>query len=186
MFEDRGGILTFVGGLVALTVVATGLALVMEKRSEASNRKTDAEKTFADDSQIIEVLRDELDRTNEKWRENSGRTATDEKYKAAKAGGDELAAKLAGLRDQHGALKASVEEQERAFSGYREQYVGSVRGAAEDEKIDVLRLKSGREYSQVVIKKVTSEGLEIRHEFGSARVLAEDLDEKWNERFLWH
>ncbi|MBX3742842.1 MAG: hypothetical protein KF712_17795 [Akkermansiaceae bacterium] len=185
MFEDRGGILTFVGGLVALTVVATGLALVMEKRSEASARKTDAEKTYQDDRQAIIVLKDELDRANEKWAENSGHAAIDEKYKAAKAAADGRLDVLAALRDRHGKLKAVVEEQERDFTRYREAYVASVRTAAEDEELEVLRLKSGKEYSQVVIKKVTSEGLEIRHEFGSARVSVDDLDSKWNDRFLW-
>jgi len=185
MFEDRGGILTFAGGLVILTVVATGLALVMEKRSEASTRKADVEKSYRDDRQTIIVLRDDLDRANEKWIENSGRATIDGKYKAAKTAADARAAKLAALRDLHGKLKESVEEQDSAFSGYRQRYVTSVRAAAEDEKLDMLRLNSGKEYSQVVIKKVTPEGMEIRHEFGSARVSVEDLDSKWNERFLW-
>jgi hypothetical protein len=185
MFEDRGGFLIFAGGLVVLTVVGTGLALVMEKRSEASARKTEAEKTYQDDSQAIIVVKDELDRAKEEWTEKSGRVAINDKYKAAKAAAEERSGLLSDLRDRHGKLKAVVEEQERDFTHYREKYVASVRNAAEDEELEVLRLKSGKEYSQVIIKKVTSEGLEIRHEFGSARVSVDDLDSKWNERFLW-
>ncbi|RYD37670.1 MAG: hypothetical protein EOP87_03055 [Verrucomicrobiaceae bacterium] len=186
MLEERGGVMTFVGGLVALTVVATGLALVMEKRSESSNRKEDAAKTIEDDRQTMAVLRDELAHANEQWADVSGRARIDEKYKSAKAAVEDCAPLLANLRERHGKLKASVDQQDGDFAKYRQEYVTSVRTAAEDEEVEVLRLKSGKEYSQVVIKRVTPEGMEIRHEFGSARVSSEDLDSKWHERFLWH
>ncbi len=170
---------------MALTVVATGLALIMEKRSESSTRKADAEKTLEDDRQAMSVLKDELAHANEQWAELSGRAATDGKYKALKAAFDGRVPVLAGLRDRHETLKAAVEGQDRDFSKYREEYVTSVRTAAEDEEVGVLRLKNGKEYSQVVIKRVTPEGLEIRHEFGSARLAVDELDGKWNDRFLW-
>ncbi len=185
MFEDRGGILTFVGGLVALTVVATGLALVMEKRSESSQRKEDAHKTLEDDSRTLAILREDIARADEQWAETSGRATVDGKYKALKAAADERAPLLDGLRERHRIVKESVEEQDRDFAKYREEYVTAVRTAAEEEKIEILRLKSGKEYTQVIIKRVTPDGMEIRHEFGSARIPADELDGKWNERFLW-
>jgi hypothetical protein len=185
MFEDRGGFLTFVGGLTILTVVATGLSMVMEKRSEASTRKSDAEKTYYADRQAIIVLQSELERLQEKWSESSGFAEVSEKYGAAKKAGEEQTAILSRLRERCEKLKVDLEDQDREFSRYRVNYVSSTRAAAEEEKLDVLRLKSGKEYSNVVIKKVTPEGLEIRHEFGSARISVDDLDSKWNERFLW-
>jgi len=185
MFEDRGGVLTLVGGLVALTVVATGLAMVMEKRKESSNRSVDAEKTIAEESHVMDSLKDDLTRAKERWTEVSGRGALDEKYKAAKAAADGRAAKLAEIRDKHTAIKSSLQALQGDFTKYRDEYVNGVRTAAEEEQIDTLKLINGREYSKVVIRRVTSDGLEIRHEFGSARVAADDLDEKWNSRFLW-
>lgn len=186
MFEERGATFTWIGGFIALAVIATGLAMFMEKRSAASKVKADAEKVVAEDSQVLESLQDDLSRANEQWAALSGRSAIYEKYQAAKAVRDERKKQLDDVSSRHGAIKASVDQLEGSFTAYRNNYVSSMRQAAVDEELDSLTLTNGKEYSKVVIKQVTPEGLEIRHEFGSARVAAGDLDDKWNERFHWH
>jgi hypothetical protein len=48
-----------------------------------------------------------------------------------------------------------------------------------------LTTRDGREYLQAVISRVTDVGLEIRHEHGTARIQAADLDASYQERFQW-
>ena len=185
MFEDRGGILTLVGGLVGLSVVATGLALVMEKRSESAKIKEDAEKTVLEDRQVMDHLRSEIDSAAMRWNEVSGRAALAEKVSKAKAISTARVKKLEELRATEAELRQTVSAQIADYSKYRDDYLTSVRAGAIGEQIAILKLKNGKEYAKVTINRVTPEGIEIRHEFGVARVVADDLDEAWNDRFQW-
>lgn len=184
MFEERGG-LAIIGGLVVITVVATGLALVMEKRSESAKRNDDATRTIAEDSQALEYVKDDLARAKAALNEISGHAAIAEKYNTAKAASDKKAKSLEGLKQLQQENADALGKLQQEYDNYRAQYVRNIRGAAEGEELAVLTTQSGKEYMKVTITRVTPEGLEIRHEFGSARVAASDLGESWNERFLW-
>ena len=84
---------------------------------------------------------------------------------------------------------ASIEREVRVYvqggDAYREDYLLWVRLTAKGEKHPEVRLLDGKIYREVVIRRVTDIGLEIRHLSGSARLHHEDLGEKWQERFLW-
>ncbi len=73
----------------------------------------------------------------------------------------------------------------QGVDAYREQYLQWVRLTAEGEKHPEIRLLRGKVYRQVVIRRVTDIGLEIRHLSGSARLRHDDLGEEWRNRFLW-
>ena len=81
---------------------------------------------------------------------------------------DTTAGKLVGER------LAEIEREVRALSQgvdtYREEYIQWVRLTAEGESHPEVRLLNGKIYREVVIRKVTDVGLEIRHLAGSARV----------------
>lgn len=185
MFEDRGGILTLVGGLVAISVVATGLALVMEKRSDSAKANEETERSLVADQEEIEITRVNLNDALLKWTEVSRLQQVEKKYQEVKAVAGRRDTRLAELRVAHTSLKAAVGEQDGSYKKYQADYRSMVRAAAIGEEISVLRLKNGKEYSKVAITRVTADGLEIRHEFGTARVVAADLEETWNERFHW-
>lgn len=185
MFEDRGGILSVIGGIAALTLVATGLAYFAEKRSNSSKIYEDAEKTLVEEKQVLEVLKDELEQTKTSLAHKSGNVPINEKYLAAKDLADKNARRLADLESRKADLQSHYQKVDNEFTSYKNQYIGSTRKAAEEEVIEHLKLKTGKEYAKVTITKVTPEGLEIRHEFGTARILAKDLDPQWNDRFHW-
>ncbi len=84
---------------------------------------------------------------------------------------------------------ATLEREIRMHSewseNYRTEYVRWVRLAAKGERHPELRMRHGMTYREVVIRRVTEVGLEIRHSSGTARLQYGDLPEDWQERFRW-
>src|SRR5687768_5234823 len=108
MFEDRGGILTLIGGLVAISVVATGLAVVMEKRSEAAKANEETQESLVADQEAMAITRVNIEDALLKWTEVSRLQQMDKKYQAVKAVADSRDARLAELKGAHATLKATV------------------------------------------------------------------------------
>ena len=71
------------------------------------------------------------------------------------------------------------------FSDYVAEYRQWAWSSAVGEKVDLLKLTSGREYRDAVISRVTADGLEVRHEFGAARIPSSELDSEWQKRMQW-
>jgi hypothetical protein len=82
-------------------------------------------------------------------------------------------------------LGKRISSLEVAFSHYRAEYRRKIWLAAVGENLGNLKVRSGREYKQAAITRVTDVGLEIRHEDGIARIQAPDLDSKLQDRFQW-
>ena len=80
------------------------------------------------------------------------------------------------LRDEVAQLASAVEEQ-------HENWVRSTRAAAVGKEYVTFTGKGGRSYEQVVIKKITDVGVEIRHANGSARLSAADLTPEQHAEF---
>lgn len=84
---------------------------------------------------------------------------------------------------------SAVEREIRSYSegmdDYRQEYVRWVRLVAQGERHPELKLRHGMVYREVVIRRVTGIGLEIRHSSGTARLRHGDLGGEWQERFLW-
>jgi hypothetical protein len=72
------------------------------------------------------------------------------------------------------------------FARYRTKYRDTTWAEAVGQPLGNLTSPGGREYRQAVIVRVTDVGLEIRHEEGTARVQAPDLDPALQERFQWN
>lgn len=83
------------------------------------------------------------------------------------------------------AVEREIRSHSEGMEGYRQEYVRWVRLVAEGERYPELRLRHGMVYREVVIRRVTGVGLEVRHSSGTARLRHRDLGEGWQERFLW-
>ena len=96
-------------------------------------------------------------------------------------------ATLAGKksREHLAELESEIRILPQGVSAYRAQYLQWVRLIAEGEKHLEIRLQKGKIYREVVIRRVTDIGMEIRHLSGSARLRHDDLGEEWQDRFLW-
>jgi hypothetical protein len=92
---------------------------------------------------------------------------------------------LAGLRDEKALLVAAVSAAADQYGSYQDRYRQQVRGEGMGEKMAELRSQSGRIYKNVTVSKVSAAGIEIRHDEGVSRLLPEDLDPSWDERFQW-
>ena len=84
------------------------------------------------------------------------------------------------------AIEREIRSHSEGMEGYRQEYVRWVRLVAEGERYPELRLRHGMVYREVVIRRVTGVGLEVRHSSGTARLRHRDLSEGWQERFLWN
>ncbi|WP_338289635.1 hypothetical protein [Luteolibacter sp. LG18] len=82
-------------------------------------------------------------------------------------------------------LTASIATAESSLASYQESYRRQAWQAAAGEKLTSLTLKSGRSYQDVTISRVTSQGMEITHRDGLARISPADLDPAWQQRFDW-
>lgn len=107
----------------------------------------------------------------------------------------ELRAILAKMKELTGAESLlredlrGIENEIRGYCGrndaYREEYLRWVRLAAVGENHPELVTASGRRYVEVVVRRVTEVGLEIRHLDGSARLRHQVLPAEFQERFQW-
>jgi hypothetical protein len=85
------------------------------------------------------------------------------------------AARLAELKEIAGELRDEVAQLVSTVEEQHENWVRSTRSAAVGKEYVTFTGKGGRSFEQVVIKKITDVGVEIRHANGSARLSAADL-----------
>ena len=84
-----------------------------------------------------------------------------------------------------GTLEREIRMHSDRAEDYRREYVRWVWLAAKGERHPELRMRHGMTYREVVIRRVTEVGLEIRHSSGTARLHHGDLPDEWQERFRW-
>jgi hypothetical protein len=89
------------------------------------------------------------------------------------------------LEDARIQLLDSISKLEAGFLRCRAVYRRKAWSAAVGEELGSLTLRSGRQYQDAVITRVTEVGLEIRHTDGIARIQPPDLDPKMQDRFQW-
>jgi len=82
-------------------------------------------------------------------------------------------------------LAARVQSIEQEFYGYRDTYRRNVRRNAVGRSMGDWTLKDGRQYKNVYIVEVTDVGIEIRHDEGTSRIRAVDLDVGMQDQFQW-
>lgn len=183
--EGHSWIFTFLIGIIVLVMAGVGLSLVIDRRLEFSSGVVEIRSEINLDAMELEHLTTLHDERSCLLNETGLTLQTEARDRvcAKLEALDQRQAVLGEMRRQLGKAISSLEED---FSQCRANYRQRVRRAAIGEPLGNLVLRSGREYQQAVITRVTDVGLEIRHAGGMTRVQAPDLDQKMQDRFQWN
>jgi hypothetical protein len=184
--EDNSGLLTAAVGLIVLVFAGVGLSLLVDRRFSFSSQVSTMNK-------LIEAERRELEDLQGVHRGASLKLAEVEPMRQiAGSKSSEAGKSLANLTKRRevleaecGRLRTSISAMEEEFVSYRTKYREKIWAEAIGHSLGTLVVRGGREYRQAVISRVSEVGLEIRHENGTARLQATDLDASLQERFQW-
>ena len=184
--SDNSGMVGFLVGIIVLVFAGILFSLMADKRFRFSSAKISLEEKIVEEKHELETIKSRLENSRKHWRDNceplvSQGSAAQSASADVKAG----AARLAGLREDKGGAEAAVTAATANFDEYRNRYRQQVRAAAAGEQLAELKSRTGRVYKNVTIRRVTAAGIEIRHDEGNSRLLAEDLDATWHDRFQW-
>ena len=173
--NDTSGIITFMIGVIVLVMFGIGLSFLVNKQFKFSSGVGEIHWEIVTNTTEIEELRVRKDRNERVLNANI-----------------EIFTRLETLRQRQAALEESENEvresitaMESAFTRYRADYRRKAWAGASGESLGTLAIQGGRVFQQVSIARVTEVGLEIRHECGTARIQAPDLDLKMRDRFQW-
>lgn len=184
--DGNSGVFSFLVGMIILVMVSVGLSLLVDSRFRFSGNRNDIERQIRQQASEIIDLTGHLEAREEHYnRISSRRVPAAKQYDELKAIIDAAAARITDLETRRDELVGGVEEVEQAFADYRTRYRKMEWAAAAGETMPVLKIRGGRVYRAVVIKRITEVGMEIRHADGIARINAPDLDAPWHERFQW-
>lgn len=92
---------------------------------------------------------------------------------------------LHGYRDSLRGVQANLQNDVKNLEEETKALRNKVRARATGLKLGDLSLKSGKQYHDVIVRRVTPVGMEISHQDGIARIHAPDLNDELNERFMW-
>jgi hypothetical protein len=184
--EDNSGLLTAAVGLIVLVFAGVGLSLLVDRRFSFSSQVSTM-------NRLIEAERRELEDLQGVHRGASLKLAEVEPMRRlAGSTSSEAGKSLANLTRRREVLEAecdrlrtSISAMEEEFVSYRTKYREKIWAEAIGDSLGTLVVRGGREYRQAVISGVSEVGLEIRHENGTARLQAADLDASLQERFQW-
>lgn len=95
-----------------------------------------------------------------------------------------LTDRTAQLRSEVGSLQSEVSGLNTSFADYQKHYRKAVRFDAVGEKFSTL-MANGKVYQEVVIRRVTDTGLDIRHAGGATRLQHNQLPADFRDRFQW-
>jgi hypothetical protein len=173
-------------GMVVLVMAGVGLSLVIDRRLKFSSGVVKIQKEIHLNAlELVHLTA---------WRDERASLLNDTVLKLQGGMGTSrgVQAKLENLNQRQAALEQTLRQLgkvlsslEDDFSRYRADYRRKTWLAAAGENLGDLKVRSGREYKQAAITRVTDVGLEIRHEDGIARIQAPDLDSKLQDRFQW-
>lgn len=173
-------------GLVTLVFASVFLSLMMDKRLSFSESRAEMERELSSGEAELAELR-------------ALHSAAEQQLRSASSGGHGSAesaldpiAQLDELRKQHRALletrdslHEAIHQVDKRFTDYQRSYREASRNAATGEKMPSLVTRSGREYQNVRINRVTPVGIEVTHADGIARIASHDLPEAFHDRFQW-
>lgn len=183
--EEHPGLFTILIGVVALVFVGIGLSVLMDKRAANGGRGAIVTEIHQADQEIVHLK--ELRTVQERhYSELSKKVMTAHAaYPAAKAELATREARLETLRQAREDGRREVATLEGDFATYQADRRQEAREGAVGMTLNALRTKSGKTYVQVVLRRVTSAGLEITHSSGAASIPATDLEKPFHDKFQW-
>lgn len=185
--EENSGIFYFLVGMIVVVLTAVGLSMLVDQRFKFSSDLSASKSLLAASTTELAELRARHEQMAASLAEQQSQRGL------AGASRDGLTEKLTTMSQRKselarlsGRLRLAITDEETKFTKYRADYRDATWTKAVGEEMSVLATRSGREYRQVKITKVTDVGLEIKHEHGIARVQAPDLPTAWQDRFQWN
>lgn len=184
--DNYGGIIWFLGALIILTLSGVFLSMLADKGLDSSKAGGVVADAFAENAAVLYELQAELGRKTERHSLVHARTV------AATSGMESERAFQTGVKDRIASLtvekirlRNAIPSMESEFAEYRSRYRKNVWAKATGERMGDLFIKSGRQFEQVVINRVTPLGLDISHAHGLAKVDFMELSLALRERFQW-
>lgn len=173
-------------GIIVLVFAGVFFSLLADKRFSFSKSQNSMAGLISEEKVELDGIRHELEKARERWISD---------YEPRLGQGDSLA-KLSGeskscghrieeLQEVKNTITTEVEALKDRHDDYQGRYRQQIRTDAMGEVVAELKSTDGRIFKNATIGKVTAAGIEIRHEGGSLRLLPEDLDASWHERFQW-
>ena len=182
--DDQSGVPTFMVGIVILVMAGVALSILVDKRAKASSEFVDLQKEIRVNDELVGDLKFQREERAALLQKSGGKRRGQaaqlvELGQQAKSLKQQSATALAKSRELSSAITSLESESLRYRNAYRQKSWAMAVG----EKLGTLKLKSGREYEEVTISRVTEAGLEISHHSGIARIPAQELDRTLRERF---
>lgn len=174
-------------GLIVLVMAAVGLSLLMDRRFQFSSGVAELRREVTLSDGEISELKNRNEDANQRLANHGTRLQSDsQSHKQLSTQCESMRLRQAALVKTRDELLSSVALLDGKFSDYRAEYRRKTWNAAVGENLGTLTLRSGRDYKEVVISRVTDVGLEIHHADGIARVQGPELDPKFQDRFQWN
>jgi hypothetical protein len=184
--NDNSGMVGFLVGIIILVFAGIFFSLLADKRFSFSSNRISLESTIRDEKVELDSLKSRLETAREHWRKHCEPLSSQgDSVSEVAASLRANQARVKGLREEVTAAKAELATVTEDYEEYRSRYRQQVRGAASEEQLGELKSRTGRTYTNVTIRKVSAAGIEIRHDQGISRLLPEELDPAWHERFQW-
>lgn len=184
--NDNSGIFTFMIGVIVLVMFGIGLSLLVDKRFKFSNGVAEIRREIGANAAEIEEMnshKDESERVLIGYGVNLKAESNTQPRNPARL--EALRQRQLMLQKSRIQIRESITALEGDFSHYRADYRRKTWTGAIGESLGTLTTRAGRVFQQATIIRVTDVGLEIRHEHGTARIQAPDLDPKMRNRFQW-
>jgi len=176
----------FLSGLTLLILTGVGMSILVQRRVQSSDGNQQIREQIEARELEIDGLRSWRTRLENQF-EAGGRGALTKakELRDAETAIREKSARLSKLRPTEDGLREECDTLAASFDRYRTAYRTRIRQAAASEKIGVLKLANGRQFTGVSIMRVTDDSLEIVHADGRARISSKDLSPQWRSRFQW-
>lgn len=184
--NDSSGMVGFLVGIIVLVFAGIFFSLLADKRFSFSSNRISLQDTIRDEKVELESVKFRLETAREHWRKHCAPLSSQGQSAAGAAASIRAAeAQMKNLRLERDAAAAELASSTADFDEYRNRYRQQIRGAAAEEQMAGLKSRTGRTYKNVIIRRVYAGGIEIRHDQGISRLLPDELEPSWHERFQW-
>jgi|GEM_PF-2291377 len=184
--DNRNGVILFLSGLVALTLIGVGMSHMVRKQISWSGGKKSISEELSINARKLNDLRLEHMRMKTEIAEASSlRKQINSNIEKSHTNLALETVMIAQLKRRRSDQIRAIETMIQAYAEFRESYRKSAWRDAVGEKIDHIFLKTGQQLERVIIIAVTPTGLTVSHSQGNARIPFERLEKEYLERFQW-
>jgi hypothetical protein len=184
--ENGSSMPGFLSGLTLLILTGVGMSILVQRRFHSSDGNQELREQIEARELEIGGLRSWRTRLENQFdAEGRGALTKAKELRDAETAIREKSARLSKLRLTADGLREECDTLAASFDRYRTAYRTRIRQAAAGEKIGVLKLANGRQFTGASIVRVTDGAMEIVHDAGQARISSKDLAPPWSSRFQW-